>query len=84
MAKFFKNFGDKFEVNGVEWKEYSLRDKMLIVSSILGVLSLFILALIGTFKLVASEVLFLRLYGGLGMVLFVWTVKSTIKIEYKK
>ena len=72
------------KVNGVEWREYSLGGKVLIASTVLGVLSLFILALIGIFKLVASEVLFLRLYGGLGMILFAWTVKSTIKIECKK
>ena len=84
MKEFFKNFGDKFEVNGVKWKDCGPRDKMLIVSSILGVLSLFILALAEIFKLVTSEVLFLRLCGGLGIVLFVWTVKSAIKIEYKK
>ena len=80
MKEFFKGL----KVNGVEWNKYSLRRKVLIASTVLGVLSLFILALVGIFKLVTSEVLFLRLYGGLGMVLFVWTVKSTIKIEYKK
>ena len=80
MKKFFNDL----KINGVEWKEYSLRGKVLITSTVLGVLSLFILALIGIFKLVTSEVLFLRLCGGLGIVLFVWTVKSAIKIEYKK
>ena len=80
MKKFFNDL----KVNGVEWSEYSLRGKMLIVSTVLGVLSLFVLALAGIFKLVTSDILFLRLYGGLGTVLFVWFVKATIKIEYKK
>ena len=79
-----RKFSKDLKVNGVEWKEYSLRGKMLIASTVLGVLSLFALALIGIFKLVTSEILFLRLYGGLGIVLFIWTVKSTVKIEYKK
>ena len=45
---------------------------------------IFALALVEIFKLVTSDVLFLRACGGMGIVLFIWTIKATIKIEYKK
>lgn len=73
-----------WEVNGVGWHRLSLKTKATTVSYILGTVLIFALALVGIFKLVTSDVLFLRLYGGLGIILFVWTVKAAIKIEYKK
>ena len=73
-----------WKVNGVEWHRLSLKTKAITISYILGAVLVFVLALVEIFKLVTSDVLFLRACGGIGVVLFIWTVKATIKIEYKK
>ena len=85
MKEFLNIFKEgSWKVNGVEWHRLSLKTKATTISYILGTVLIFALALVGIFKLVTSDVLFLRACGGIGVVLFIWTVKATIKIEYKK
>ena len=85
MKNFLSLFKEgSWKVNGVEWYRLNLKTKATIICYILGTVLISALALVEIFKLVTSDVLFLRACGGIGVVLFIWTVKATIKIEYKK
>ena len=77
MIKFFKNFGDKFEINGLKWKDCGY---LLKVSGILTILTYLII--------VATLVKIVMFSGDLSVKMlasiFIILLCNTVKITYEK
>ena len=76
MVKFFKNFGDKFEINGVKWKDCA---HLLKVSGILTILLLIFIVLSLLSMILLPEDITTKIIGAVGIFLLFFNVKISWK-----